>query len=164
MNIIDRHWSEHLSNMQYLRQGIHLRGMVGLDPLAAYKNEGFSIFEDLMLRSMWEEFSKLVFRAEIEVDPNQMEGAFAGNGGAPAALDYSGGTPDAQPSALQQVSAEGGAAVAAPPAGGGNGARCPRWSRPWSRTSARKTSAATTPAGADRARSSRSATGLSAPR
>ena len=128
LQVIDNRWREHLYDMDYLREGIHLRGFAQIDPLVAYKNEGFAMFEELM-HSIWEEFSKLVFRAEIEVDPNQIEGAFAGNGGAPAALDYSGGTPDAQPSALQQVSAEGGAAVAAPPAGGGNGAPAARGGR-----------------------------------
>jgi preprotein translocase subunit SecA len=108
--------------MDYLREGIHLRGFAQIDPLVAYKNEGFAMFEELM-HSIWEEFSKLVFNAEIEIDPSQMEGTFAGNGGGPTALDYSGGTPDAQPSALQEVAA--GVSVTegtARPNGGGNGA------------------------------------------
>src|SRR5665811_1968387 len=107
LQVIDNRWREHLYDMDYLREGIHLRGFAQIDPLVAYKNEGFAMFEELM-HSIWEEFSKLVFRAEIEIDPSQMEGAFGGNGGgAPAALDYSGGTPDAQPSALQEVAAAG---------------------------------------------------------
>jgi preprotein translocase subunit SecA len=59
------------------------------------------------MHSIWEEFSKLVFHAEIEVQPGQVEGIFKGNG-EPTALDYSGGTLEAQPSALQQVAAQGG--------------------------------------------------------
>jgi preprotein translocase subunit SecA len=125
LQVIDNRWREHLYDMDYLREGIHLRGFAQIDPLVAYKNEGFAMFEELM-HSIWEEFSKLVFNAEIEIDPSQMEGTFGGNGGAPAALDYSGGTPEAQPSALQQVAA-GAAAVSvtegtARPNGGGNGA------------------------------------------
>ena len=105
LQVIDNRWREHLYDMDYLREGIHLRGFAQIDPLVAYKNEGFVMFEELM-HSIWEEFSKLVFNAEIEVDPSRPEGAFGGNGGrAPAALDYSGGTPDAQPSALQEVAA-----------------------------------------------------------
>jgi len=110
LQVIDNRWREHLYDMDYLREGIHLRGFAQIDPLVAYKNEGFAMFEELM-HSIWEEFSKLVFNAEIEVDPNQMEGVFAGNGGAPTALDYSGGTPEAQPSALQEVAAGGGVSV-----------------------------------------------------
>jgi preprotein translocase subunit SecA len=128
LQVIDNRWREHLYDMDYLREGIHLRGFAQIDPLVAYKNEGFAMFEELM-HSIWEEFSKLVFNAQIEIDPSQVqEGAFAGNGGgAPAALDYSGGTPEAQPSALQQVAA-GAVSVTegtAAPNGGGNGAPSP---------------------------------------
>jgi preprotein translocase subunit SecA len=127
LQVIDNRWREHLYDMDYLREGIHLRGFAQIDPLVAYKNEGFAMFEELM-HSIWEEFSKLVFNAEIEVDPSQLDGAFGGNGGAPTALDYSGGTPEAQPSALQEVAAGGGVSVTegtARPNGGGNGAPAP---------------------------------------
>jgi preprotein translocase subunit SecA len=113
LQVIDNRWREHLFDMDYLREGIHLRGFAQIDPLVAYKNEGFVMFEELM-HSIWEEFSKLIFHAEVQVQPEQLDGAFAGNGGgAPAALDYSGGTAEAQPSALQEVAEEGGG-VAAP--------------------------------------------------
>jgi preprotein translocase subunit SecA len=110
LQVIDNRWREHLYDMDYLREGIHLRGFAQIDPLVAYKNEGFAMFEELM-HSIWEEFSKLVFNAQIEIDPSQVEeGAFAGNGGGePRALDYSGGTPEAQPSALKEVAVGGGA-------------------------------------------------------
>jgi len=127
LQVIDNRWREHLYDMDYLREGIHLRGFAQIDPLVAYKNEGFAMFEELM-HSIWEEFSKLVFNAEIELDPAQMEGVFGGNGGAPTALDYSGGTPEAQPSALREVAsgaAPGGVSVTeggTGPNGGGNGA------------------------------------------
>jgi preprotein translocase subunit SecA len=111
--------------MDYLREGIHLRGFAQIDPLVAYKNEGFTMFEDLM-HSIWEEFSKLVFHAEVEVNPAEGEGLVAANGdGAPAELDYSGGTLEAQPSALQQVAAgaapagASGAEIAEAAVGGG---------------------------------------------
>jgi preprotein translocase subunit SecA len=106
LQVIDNRWREHLYDMDYLREGIHLRGFAQIDPLVAYKNEGFGMFEELM-HSIWEEFSKLVFHAEIEVQPGQVEGVFKGNG-EPTALDYSGGSLEAQPSALQQVAAQGG--------------------------------------------------------
>ncbi len=105
LGVIDNRWREHLFDMDYLREGIHLRGFAQLDPLVAYKNEGFSMFEELM-HSIWEEFSKLIFHAELELEPGQTEAAFAPNGGSePAALAYSGGTLEGQPSALQQVAA-----------------------------------------------------------
>jgi len=123
LQVIDTRWREHLFDMDYLREGIHLRGFAQIDPLVAYKNEGYSMFEDLM-HSIWEEFSRLVFRAEVEIDPAQANGAPAA-GNEPTALDYSGGTLDGQPSALEQVAAAGGAGgvadAAASQAIGGNG-------------------------------------------
>jgi preprotein translocase subunit SecA len=108
LQVIDNRWREHLYDMDYLREGIHLRGFAQIDPLVAYKNEGFAMFEELM-HSIWEEFSKLVFHAEVEVQPGQAEGILTGNGAPePTALDYSGGSLEAQPSALQQVAAQGG--------------------------------------------------------
>ena len=41
-------WREHLYDMDYLREGIHLRGFAQIDPLVAYKNEAFDLFTDLM--------------------------------------------------------------------------------------------------------------------
>jgi preprotein translocase subunit SecA len=127
LQVIDNRWREHLFDMDYLREGIHLRGFAQIDPLVAYKNEGFAMFEELM-HSIWEEFSKLIFHVEVELDPAQVRRTFGPNGGSqPAALDYSGGTLEGQPSALQQVAAAGGSEgavdmVAAQAAGpGGNG-------------------------------------------
>ena len=104
LQVIDNRWREHLFDMDYLREGIHLRGFAQIDPLVAYKNEGFSMFEELM-HSIWEEFSKLDLprrggtrpgpgRAGIRPQRRQSQ---------PAALDYSGGTLEGQPSALQQA-------------------------------------------------------------
>ena len=45
LQIIDNRWREHLYEMDYLREGIHLRGFAQIDPLVAYKNEGFTMFE-----------------------------------------------------------------------------------------------------------------------
>jgi preprotein translocase subunit SecA len=124
LQVIDNRWREHLYDMDYLREGIHLRGFAQIDPLVAYKNEGFQMFEELMF-SIWEEFSKLIFHVEVEIDPTQARQQFAPNGGAGAGLAYSGGTLEGQPSALQQVAAGAGGgleAVAAPVGEGGNGA------------------------------------------
>jgi preprotein translocase subunit SecA len=99
MQIIDNRWREHLYEMDYLREGIHLRGFAQIDPLVAYKNEGFSMFEALM-HSIWEEFARLIFHVEVEVAPQAQE-QFAPvqqTGG----LDYSGGTA-LQPSALDEA-------------------------------------------------------------
>jgi preprotein translocase subunit SecA len=111
LQIIDNRWREHLYEMDYLREGIHLRGFAQIDPLVAYKNEGFTMFEALM-HAIWEEFARLIFHVEVEVAPQ------AGEQFAPApqigGFDYSGGTAE-QPSALGQaaVATASGADVAA---------------------------------------------------
>ena len=125
LQVIDNRWREHLFDMDYLREGIHLRGFAQIDPLVAYKNEGFQMFEEL-LHSIWDEFSKLVYRAEIEVTPEEFGAAAPANGdGDTTTLAYSGGTMENQPSALKEVAAVSGASAAdvaaATAAGPGNG-------------------------------------------
>jgi preprotein translocase subunit SecA len=44
LQIIDQRWTEHLYDMDYLREGIHLRGFAQIEPLVAYKNEAFELF------------------------------------------------------------------------------------------------------------------------
>ncbi len=99
LQIIDNRWREHLYEMDYLREGIHLRGFAQIDPLVAYKNEGFAMFEELMY-AVWEEFSRLIFHVEVEVAPRAQEQLAPAE--APSQVSYSGGGPD-QPSALGQA-------------------------------------------------------------
>ena len=40
LQTVDIRWREHLENMDYMREGIHLRGMAQKDPLVEYRNEG----------------------------------------------------------------------------------------------------------------------------
>src|SRR5207253_9874702 len=77
LQIIDQRWREHLYDMDYLREGIHLRGFAQIEPLVAYKNEAFDLFRDLM-NSIWDDFARLIFHVEVTPVP---PGA---NGGAPA--------------------------------------------------------------------------------
>ena len=107
LQVIDNRWREHLYDMDYLREGIHLRGFAQIEPIVAYKNEGFSMFEELM-NSIWEEFAKLVFNVEVEVE--QPTGAFAVTEDEVGGIDYSGGTLEDQPSALTQPVVNEGAA------------------------------------------------------
>jgi preprotein translocase subunit SecA len=112
LQVIDNRWREHLFDMDYMREGIHLRGFAQVDPLVAYKNEGYVMFEELM-HSIWDEFSKLVYRAEIEIQPEQAGAVATTNGdGETTTLAYSGGTLENQPSALREVVAASGASAA----------------------------------------------------
>ena len=67
LQIIDQRWREHLYDMDYLREGIHLRGFAQIDPLVAYKNEGFALFQDLM-NTIWSDFARMIFNVEVEVE------------------------------------------------------------------------------------------------
>ncbi len=66
LETIDTRWREHLHDMDYLREGIHLRGLAQLDPLVAYKNEGFKLFGDLM-NELWLDFARKIFHVEVTV-------------------------------------------------------------------------------------------------
>ena len=159
LQVIDNRWREHLFDMDYLREGIHLRGFAQIDPLVAYKNEGFSMFEELM-HSIWDEFSKLVFRAEIEVDPAQAGGRRRRQrqqraDGARLLRRHRRRPSPRRCSRSPPVAAR---SRRPPPRLRQRRAGTARWSRRGQRR-ARQRSAATTPAGVGRARSTRSATG-----
>src|SRR5665811_1365136 len=66
LQIIDERWREHLYDMDYLREGIHLRGFAQIDPLVAYKNEAFTLFTDLM-NSVWGDFARMIFHVEVTI-------------------------------------------------------------------------------------------------
>src|SRR4029079_7566300 len=67
LQIIDQRWREHLYDMDYLREGIHLRSFAQIDPLVAYKNEAFTLFQDLM-HSIWGDFARMVYNVEVQVE------------------------------------------------------------------------------------------------
>jgi preprotein translocase subunit SecA len=48
LQILDQRWREHLSDMDYLRDGIHLRQVAQQDPLTAWQKEGYLMFEGLL--------------------------------------------------------------------------------------------------------------------
>jgi preprotein translocase subunit SecA len=101
LSIIDQRWREHLYDMDYLREGIHLRGYAQIEPIVAYKNEAYDLFQDLMA-SIWTDFAQMVFNVEVEVeDPMPDPAAAAPN---PQNLNYSGGT-GGLPTSLEQVAA-----------------------------------------------------------
>src|SRR4051812_41818145 len=110
LQVIDNKWREHLYDMDYLREGIHLRGFAQIDPLVAYKNEAFDLFTDLM-NSIWADFSRMIYHVEVEVEG--AEGPAIPQGGSgPTAVQYTGGVGTQQPSALSAAAAGGAVAGA----------------------------------------------------
>jgi preprotein translocase subunit SecA len=117
MQIIDTKWREHLLDMDYLREGIHLRGFAQKDPLIEYKNDGFRLFEELM-NSIWEDFARYIFHVEVEIEPAEAEMALmpSSRSSSTRGLTYTGGGPE-QPSALYDAAEQAGVAVADGPNG-----------------------------------------------
>jgi preprotein translocase subunit SecA len=64
---IDDLWREHLHDMDYLREGISLRGFAQIDPLVAYKNEAYELFTDLMNR-VWADFARMIYHVDVQVE------------------------------------------------------------------------------------------------
>ncbi len=62
---IDTHWREHLSALDYLRQGIHLRGYAQKQPKQEYKREAFELFGQL-LDQVKNEVTRILMNVEIQ--------------------------------------------------------------------------------------------------
>ena len=90
LQTVDIRWREHLENMDYMREGIHLRGMAQKDPLVEYRNEGHTMFQDLT-GAIREEVVTLLFHAEVTPDDGsaaQLQQQPSPNGGGNGALSY----------------------------------------------------------------------------
>jgi preprotein translocase subunit SecA len=67
LQVVDQRWREHLENMEYLREGIHLRAMAQKDPLTEYRSEGHLMFERLG-GAIREEVVTILFHAQVEAE------------------------------------------------------------------------------------------------
>jgi len=119
LQIIDERWREHLYDMDYLREGIHLRGFAQIDPLVAYKNEAFELFGDMM-NTVWSDFTRMIFNVQVTVEGENGQAppapAFAASGSSTRGgrVTYSGGS-----SAMGSGALAAAAAAAGPVAGNG---------------------------------------------
>jgi preprotein translocase subunit SecA len=76
LRMLDQHWRDHLAAMDYLRQGIHLRGYAQKDYRYEYKREAFEMFAALLDRVKFETvsmLSKVEVRTQEEVDREEEE-------------------------------------------------------------------------------------------
>jgi len=70
LQVLDQHWKEHLASMDYLRQGIYLRGYAQKQPKQEFKSEGFTLFQAMLERVKVEVIQRLAMlriRSEEEV-------------------------------------------------------------------------------------------------
>jgi preprotein translocase subunit SecA len=76
LKMLDQHWREHLAAMDYLRQGIHLRGYAQKDYRFEYKREAFELFAAMLDRVKFETvsfLSKIEIRTAEEIEREEEE-------------------------------------------------------------------------------------------
>ena len=78
LQMLDHHWKEHLAAMDYLRQGIHLRGYAQKNPKQEYKREAFELFEGMVTGMRQDVIMMLtqndfVQQPEPEPEPTEIE-------------------------------------------------------------------------------------------
>lgn len=90
---IDQKWREHLSEMDYLKEGINLRAMGQQDPLVAWQKEGFELFEDMISRTD-DAFLRYLMHVQIQVElptePDLTQASYQSAENTSQALTYSG--------------------------------------------------------------------------
>jgi preprotein translocase subunit SecA len=126
LRMLDQHWRDHLAGMDYLRQGIHLRGYAQKDYRYEYKREAFEMFAAMLDRVKFETvsmLSKIEVRTQEEVDREEeerrerlMRALQAQHPDAESSLVAGEPPPDEAPAAAASASA-GRAPVAGRPAG-----------------------------------------------
>ena len=157
--VLDRKWREHLYEMDYLREGIGLRGYGQRDPLVEYQREGYDMF-GAMMEGIKEESVGSLFNLQVQVQENPIveeagadgaaaveppgaaslvvpaQGAPPRTGGAHARGSVPDGAEDGQEGPARRVPARPG--IPARPAGCGRGPRPGRPAGPARRRGARE--------------------------
>src|SRR5207248_7588009 len=64
LTIIDTKWREHLYEMDYLQEGIHLRAYGQRDPLTEYRREAFALFDE-MKAGIRDDFVRYIYHVEL---------------------------------------------------------------------------------------------------
>ncbi|MGW0039079.1 preprotein translocase subunit SecA [Gordonia sp. NPDC003376] len=109
LSVLDRKWRDHLYEMDYLREGIHLRSMAQRDPVVEYQREGYDMFTG-MLEGLKEESLQFLFNVQVQTEPAPVPAPAAATDRNPApALAGAAATNGAQqaPAALRAVGVNG---------------------------------------------------------
>ncbi|MCH7508047.1 MAG: preprotein translocase subunit SecA [Proteobacteria bacterium] len=67
LNVLDQHWKDHLASMDYLRQGIGLRGYAQKQPMQEYKRESYEMFTEL-LHNIKQEVIRILARVQVRAE------------------------------------------------------------------------------------------------
>jgi preprotein translocase subunit SecA len=76
LSVVDNAWKEHLASMDYMRQGIYLRGYAQQDPKQAFKRESFDLFSQMLARiksEVTQMLARIRIRSEEEVAAMEAE-------------------------------------------------------------------------------------------
>ncbi len=106
LDFINHKWIDHLDAMDYLREGIGLRGYAQRDPLIEYKKEAYELFQQ-MLEGVQEDMVRMMYRVQLQEPPKRQRMQFqdlveqsaegpqgmSGNSGGGPGPASSGGTP-----------------------------------------------------------------------
>ncbi|MCG5513452.1 preprotein translocase subunit SecA [Ectothiorhodospira shaposhnikovii] len=99
LQVLDSHWKEHLASMDYLRQGIGLRGYAQRNPKQEYKREAFAMFESLLERIKHDVISMLMrLQVQSPDDVATLEAQARGSA-KPASMEFKHDQPDSPLSA-----------------------------------------------------------------
>ena len=85
LQVVDQRWREHLSDMDYLRDGIYLRQVAQQDPLTAWQKEGYELFEALLV-SINHDYVRYITHVEAQVVEEEAVLAAAADAGLENAL------------------------------------------------------------------------------
>ncbi|MDN5864184.1 MAG: preprotein translocase subunit SecA [Gammaproteobacteria bacterium] len=109
LGMLDQIWKDHLSAMDYMKQGIHLRSFAQEDPKRAFKREAFTMFNEMLDRYK-QEVTAFLARAQVEAQTD-MERIEAERRAEAARYNYH----HADAASAQEGAAPGGEAAQAPP-------------------------------------------------
>lgn len=87
LQVLDAHWKEHLAGMDYLRQGIHLRGYAQKNPKQEFKREAFEMFR-LMLERIKHEVIGVLTKIEFKTEAPPQEAIPQPQQSEPTQLDF----------------------------------------------------------------------------
>jgi preprotein translocase subunit SecA len=76
LQVIDAKWKDHLYNMDFLREGIGLRGYAGVDPLVEYQREGYDMFTQ-MVEGIKDEVLEFIFKVQTVKEKEQASSVFS---------------------------------------------------------------------------------------
>ncbi|MBN0972979.1 MULTISPECIES: preprotein translocase subunit SecA [Gordonia] len=113
LSVLDRKWRDHLYEMDYLREGIHLRSMAQRDPVVEYQREGFDMFHG-MLEGLKEETLSILFNAQVQTQQPAAEQPLPSAADLRAAVGAGAPAPVPAPAPAADSGAQAPAALRAP--------------------------------------------------